>query len=103
MSGKAGDGMNNELLVLVPAGAEALLLAMCLLVWLRLRELKVNGVCQLTLAAIIVDAVVQTWQLGRQCGSPAGVPWLLHAMLSYMMVYVLYRLGEMLWARRVQA
>ncbi|MEN6641982.1 MAG: hypothetical protein ABFE08_06010 [Armatimonadia bacterium] len=92
----------NEWMVIVPAAAEGLLLTACLLVWMKLRTLRVSGVCELTLGAITVDAAVQSWQLWLRAGGPAGVAWLLHAMLSYVMVYVLYRLGELLWRLREQ-
>lgn len=92
--------VNDEWMVIVPAAAEGLLLTACLLVWVKLRALRINGVCELTLAAITIDAGVQSWQLWLRAGGPAGVAWLLHAMLSYVMVYVLYRLGELLWRLR---
>ena len=86
----------GELCVVVPFAAEALLVCLCVLVWLRLRELEVNGVCQWTLAAVGLDTVTQGWQLWLRAGRPAGVAWLLHAALSFTMVYILYRLGELL-------
>lgn len=86
----------NEALILVPVIAELMLLQASLLVCKRLRELQVNGVSQLALAAIMLDAMVQAWQLWERTGRPAGVVWLLHVSVSYMMVYILYRLGELL-------
>jgi hypothetical protein len=94
--------MNEALLVLVPAGAEGLLLGLSLSVWARLRQLGVGGVYQLTVLAVVVDAVSQTWQLWLRLGRPAGVAWLLHVGVCYLMVYVLYRLGHLL-ARMRQA
>ena len=93
----------GELCIVVPAAAEGLLLGLCLLVWWRLRGLGVNGVCQWTLVAITVDAITQGWQLWVRAGEPAGLIWLLHTALSYTMVYVLYRLGELLWKLRVSS
>jgi hypothetical protein len=86
----------NGLLLVVPAATEALLLGSCLLVWLQLRRLGVRGVCQLTLAAVVVDALGQGWQLWQMLGRPAGVIWLVHVSLSYLMVYIVYRLGRLL-------
>jgi hypothetical protein len=89
--------MDGEvLLVLVPVGTEGLLVALCLSVWARLRQLGIGGVYQVTVAAIIADAVSQTWQLWLRLGQPAGVAWLLHTALAALMLYVLYRLGHLL-------
>ena len=93
--------MTSELLpVLVPAGSELLLLAMCLMVWTRVRRLGASGIGQWTLVVIVVDGCGQVWHLMEHLGRPAGVTWLIHVSLSYLMVYVLYRLGECL--RRVK-
>ena len=94
-------GVNAWALV-VPATTETLLLTLCVLVMLKLRRLCVNGVCELTLAAIMVDAVAQVWHMLGHVGRPAGVAWLLHVALSYLMVYVLYRLGDLLCNMRVK-
>ena len=85
----------------VPGVAEAALVGCCLLVWLRLRQLSVSRVCQWTLVVIGLDAVTQGYTLYLHLGRPAGVSWLLHTSLSYTMVYVLYRLGALLWRLRV--
>jgi hypothetical protein len=88
--------MGREVLtVLVPAAAEVLLLALCLSVWLRLRRLGLGGVCELTLAALVVDGIGQGWQLWLRLGRPAGVAWLAHLMVCALMLYVVYRLGEL--------
>ena len=90
--------MRSELLpVLVPACSELLLLVMCLAVWARVRRLGASRVGQWMLVVIVVDACGQAWHLLEHLGKPAGVTWLVHASLSYLMVYVLCRLGESLW------
>lgn len=88
--------MDDLLTVLVPAAAEVLLLGLCLRVAVRLRRLEVGGVYQLTLAGIAVDGLSQGWQLGLRLGRPAGLAWLLHVALCYMMLYLLLRLGDLL-------
>jgi hypothetical protein len=94
--------MRGELLpVLVPACSEVLLLVMCLMAWTRVRRLGARSVGQWTLVAILVDACGQVWHLLEHLGQPAGVTWLAHASLSYLMVYVLYRLAEGVWQARV--
>ena len=87
---------SDWLMIAVPATMECLLTGLCLLVWMRLRRLSVNGVCQWTLVVISADAIVQMGHLAMHVGHAAGVVWLLHAALSYTMVYVLYRLGDLL-------
>ena len=82
--------------MVVPTAAEGLLICLCLLVWVKLRQLEVNGACQWTLLAITMDGLTQSWQLWLRPGQPAGVVWLLHVGLSYTMVYILYRLGKLL-------
>lgn len=81
--------------IVVPAATEALLLATCLWVWARLRQLEVRGVGEWTLAAVIVDAGAQAWHLLSHLGTAAGLAWLIHVSLSFAMVYVLYRLGQL--------
>lgn len=88
--------MGGVLTVLVPAAAEMLLLGLCVGVAMRLRRLRIGGVYQLTLAGIALDGVSQAWQLWLRVGRPAGVAWLLHLVLCYMMPYILLRLGELL-------
>ncbi len=83
------------LMLLVPTGAEALLLGLSLGVWRRLRALRPSGVYQLTVGAIIVDAAGQAWQLWQRLGQPAGLSWLVHIAFCYLILYVLYRLGEL--------
>jgi len=84
------------LMLLAPMGAEALLLGLSLCVWRRLRALGLSGVYQLTVGAIIVDAACQAWQLWQRLGQPAGLLWLIHIAFCFLMLYVLYRLGELL-------
>ncbi|MBU0610884.1 MAG: hypothetical protein KKI08_23595 [Armatimonadetes bacterium] len=94
--------MGEALVVLVPAAAEGLLVGLSLSVWVRLRRLGIGGVYQLTVGAIVLDAVSQAWQLWARLGRPAGGGWLLHAAVSALTLYVLYRLGHLL-ARMRQA
>lgn len=91
---------HEALTALVPGAAEALLVGLGLAVWVRLRQLGVGGVCQVTAAAIVMDAVSQTWQLWLRLGRPAGVVWLLHAAVCALLLYVLYRLGYLLACKR---
>lgn len=86
--------------VVMPAVAEALLVGCCLTVWLRLRHLGITGVCRWTLVVVGLDAVAQGMGLWAQLGQPAGLGWLVHTGLCYVVVYVLYRLGELLWRLR---
>ena len=83
-------------MTVVPTGAHVLLLVLCLKVWACLRRLAVGGVYQWTLAAIMVDGAAQGGQLCARLGHPAGIVWLVHMMLCAVMLYVLYRLGELL-------
>jgi hypothetical protein len=84
----------------VPGVTEVVLVGCCLLVWFRLRQLGVSGVCQWALVVIGLDAMAQGHALYLRLGHPAGVTWLLHTALSYTVVYVLYRAGELLWQLR---
>lgn len=93
--------MTSELLpVLVPACSEVLLLALCLCAWMRIGSLGGGGVGRWTLLVIVADACGQVWHLLEHMGRPAGVTWLVHASVSYLMVYVLYQLGDCLWQVR---
>jgi len=94
--------MNEAMLMLIPAGAEGLLVGLSLSVWVQLRRLGIGGVYQLTVLAIVVDAASQAWQLWLRLGRPAGLAWLLHVAVCYVMLYVLHRLGHLL-ARMRQA
>jgi hypothetical protein len=94
--------MGEALIVLVPALAEGLLLALCLMVALRVRRLGGGGVYQLTLAAIGMDAGSQVYQLCARLGHPAGVLWLLHVVMCYTVLYILHRLGELLARMRAE-
>jgi hypothetical protein len=87
----------------VPALTEMLLLGLCVGVALKLRKLQIGGVCELTLAAVMVDAVAQVWHMAGHVGRPAGAAWLVHVTLSYLMVYILYRLAELLCRVRTEA
>lgn len=87
--------------IVVPAMTDVLLLVACLGVWTRLRRLRMGRVGEWTLTAVMVDAAAQVWHLLSHQGNAAGVAWLIHVSLSYMIVYVLYRLGQLLW--RLQA
>ena len=89
--------MTSEALVtVVPAAAEVLLLLLCLEVGARLRRLRIGGVTELTLGALVADGLGQGWQLWLRLGRPAGVAWLAHILVCALMLYVLYRLGELL-------
>lgn len=89
--------MNDAVLtVLVPAGADALLMVVALALAGRLRRLQLNGCYQVIVLTVAMDAGVQTWQLWERAGQAAGVAWLVHAGVSYLAVYVLYRLSELL-------
>lgn len=93
--------MRSELLpVLVPACSELLLLGMCALAWTRVRRPQASGIGAWMLGAVVVDGCGQLWHLLEHLGRPAGVSWLVHASLCYLLVYVLYRIGDCL--RRVQ-
>lgn len=90
--------MSETLLpIVVPAVTEVFLLMMCLRVWVGLRRLQMRGVSEWVLAAVIVDAGAQVWHLLSHLGMAAGLAWLIHVFLSYAMVYVLYRLGHLVF------
>ena len=92
--------MREVLGLLVPATAEALLVASALGVWVRLRRQGLGGVYQLTVMALMADGLAQAWQLGLRWGQPAGVAWLVHLMVCGLLLYVMHRLGHLL--RRVR-
>lgn len=88
--------MAEQWWLIVPWLTEAALVACCLRVWSRLRQLGLHGVGRWTLGVIVVDAAGQTWSMGARAGQPAGVGWFSHVVLGYLMVYVVLRLGELL-------
>lgn len=89
--------------LVVPALTEVLLLALAAVALVKLRRLRLEGVWQLTLAAVMVDAVAQVWHMAGHVGRPVGASWLVHVALSYLMVYILYRLGDLLCRIRAEA
>jgi hypothetical protein len=89
--------------LVVPALTEMLLLTLAGVALVKLHRLRVEGVWELTLAAVMVDAVAQVWHVAGHVGRPVGVSWLVHAALSYLMVYILYRLGDLLCRTRAEA
>lgn len=90
--------MSDGLLpIAVPMLTDLLLLTACLGVWRKLRRLGLHGVCEWTLTAMMVDAGAQMWHLLNHLGRAAGLAWLVHVSLSYIMVYVLYQLAQFLW------
>lgn len=88
--------IDEWLVTVVPMAADLLLLVVALVMAGRLRRLQLRGGYQVMVLAVAVDAAVQTWQLWERLGQPAGVAWLVHAAMSYLAVYVLYRLSELL-------
>lgn len=89
--------------LVVPALTEMLLLGLATVALVKLHRLRLEGVWQLTLAAVMLDAVAQVWHMAGHVGRPVGVSWLVHAALSYLMVYILYRLGDLLCRIRAEA
>jgi hypothetical protein len=89
--------------LVVPALTEMLLLTLAAVALVRLHRLHIDGVCELTLAAVMVDAMAQVWHMAGHVGRPVGAPWLVHVALSYLMVYILYRLGDLLCRIRAEA
>ena len=91
----------RDLCVTMPLLAEVAMLLLCGATWRRLRAIEVNGICEWALAIVALDALAQGWQLWNQPSGPAGLAWLIHGAVSYTMVYVLYRLGDLVHHSRL--